>query len=306
MSTMDAKEINYQSNLTEPKGGSVGLSISRFELRYLTEKLAKFLVWSAGLATIGILLIIIGYIIKNGFHVVNYQFLFDNPKNMGRSGGIFSTIVSTVYLTGFAILVAAPVGIAASIYLTEYAKENFFLKVIRFGTETLAGVPSIVFGLFGFAFFVVYLELGWSLLSGGLTLALMILPIIIRTTEEAIKNVPNAYREGSLALGATKWHTIKNVVLPVALPAIMTGIILGIGRAIGETAAVVLTAGSSLGIPSSLLDPGRTMPVHLYIVSYEGISMDNAYGTAFVLIVALFLMNLLTNKLIKRFTNPAA
>jgi len=262
---------------------------------------AKVMLWFAGLLTLFILAAIISHILGEGLGVINLRFLLEEPKRMGREGGIFSTIVGTFALTSLAILLATPVSVGAAVYLTEYVKKGRLVRIIRFGTECLAGIPSIIFGLFGYVFFVDYLGFGWSLLSGGLTLMVMILPTIIRTAEEAIKAVPNSYREGSLALGATKWQTVRRVVLPAAIPGIVTGVILGIGRAIGETAAVILTAGSSLRIPTSLFDPLRTMSVHLYIVSSEGLSKQASYGTATVLIVAIFLINFITGRLMGRF-----
>ncbi|RYD04737.1 hypothetical protein N752_12485 [Desulforamulus aquiferis] len=180
------------------------------------------------------------------------------------------------------------------------------VKVIRFATETLAGIPSIIFGLFGFAFLVLFMGFSWSLLSGGLTLAFMVLPTIVRTSEEAIKSVPLSFREGSMALGATKWQTVWKIVLPSALPGILTGIILSMGRAVGETAAVILTAGSSLNIPASIMDPGRTMSVHLYILAMEGISMEKAYATAAVLIILIFVINSLANLIMRKMTSNMA
>jgi phosphate transport system permease protein len=218
---------------------------------------------------------------------------------MGRLGGIFPTIVGTLYLTVVALAIAAPFGVGAAIYLTEYAKRGRLTNVLRFGVESLAGVPSIIFGLFGFVAFVIFLGFGWSILSGGLTLALMILPTIIRTSEEAIKTVPRSYREGSLALGATQWQTIRKVVLPSALPGILTGLILGLGRAVGETAAVMLTAGSSLGMPVSIMDPVRTMSIHLYVLAVEGLSLEKAYATATVLIFVILLINLVATRTIR-------
>jgi len=182
--------------------------------------------------------------------------------------------------------------VATAIFLTEYTHESAVSRLIRFGTENLAGIPSIIFGLFGFLFFVIYLDLGWSIISGALTLAAMILPTIVRTSEEAIRAVPTAYREISYALGSTRWQTVTGAVLPSAVPGIVTGIILAVGRGIGETAAVIFTAGASLGVPTSIFDPVRTLPVHFYILAREGISMENAYGTAAVLIIVILLINI--------------
>ncbi len=220
---------------------------------------------------------------------------------MGREGGIFSTIIGTLALTALAVLVATPLGVGTAVFLREYTKESRISRIIRFGTDCLAGIPSIIFGLFGFVFFVIYLNMGWSILSGGLTLAAMILPTIICTAEEAIKTIPPTYREVSYSLGGTKWQTVVHAIIPNALPGIITGIILGIGRSIGETAAIILTAGSSLVMPTSLFSPIRTMAVHFYILAREGISMEMAYGTGAVLILLVLLINTVANLLLNRY-----
>jgi phosphate transport system permease protein len=210
---------------------------------------------------------------------------------MGKAGGVFPFIVATLYMTAVAVLVATPLGVGTAIYLNEYTRPSRATSVIRFGADCLAGVPSIIFGLFGFVFFVIYLGLGWSMLSGGLTLSIMVLPTIIRTSEEAIRAVPNAYREVAFGLGSTRWQMVRKVVLPSALPGILTGMILSVGRSVSETAAVMLTAGSSLKMPISPLDPGRNLAYHFYILAREGLSMPNAYATATVLIMAIVLIN---------------
>ncbi len=245
--------------------------------------------------TLAALMIIIGYILIHGMSNINLEFLTQEPSKMGKEGGIFSVIVGTLMVTGVGILIATPIGIFAAIYFTEYAKPGKGVYLIRFFTEILAGIPSIIFGLFGFAFFVIFLGLGWSVISGGLTLALMILPTLIRATEESLKTVPMSYREGSLSLGATKWQTIVKVILPCCRPGILTGLILGIGRAIGETAAIMLTVGGSLRVPTSIFDSTRTMSVHLYILAAEGLSQEKTYATAALLIFIVLLINLVAN-----------
>lgn len=259
------------------------------------ERLAKIILWVSALLTVLFLVLVLGYIFKNGMHKLSWAFLTQEPQEMGASGGIFPSIVSTVIFTFVTILISVPVGIAAAIYLTEYMKKGGLTGFIRFGTDALAGIPSIVFGLFGFAFFVVILKPvtgGWSLLSGALTGACMILPTIIRTTEEAVKAVPYSFREGSYALGATKWQTVCRIIVPTALPGIITGVILGIGRIVGETAALLLTLGGSLYIPTKLSDPASTMSMHLYKVAMEVGAMDMAFATAAVLIITVLLINL--------------
>ncbi|MCL2322753.1 MAG: phosphate ABC transporter permease PstA [Oscillospiraceae bacterium] len=266
-----------------------------------TEKIAKTLIWSAALLVIVILIAIIIYILIKGLPVINFQFLTDIPRNMGRSGGIASTIIGTLLVTIVAIVIAIPFGIGTAFYLAEYTRENIVTRIIRFSAESLAGIPSIVYGLFGFIFFVTILHMSWSILSGGLTLAFMILPTIIRTSEEAIRTVPNSYREVSFSLGSTKWQTIWKAVFPSALSGITNGVILSIGRCFAETAAVILTAGSTLRMPTSLFSPTRTMAVHFYILAREGISMVNAYGTAALLIILIFIINVVFNMLVNRF-----
>jgi phosphate transport system permease protein len=272
----------------------------RIHPRY-TQRLAIAVLGGATLLTLVVLVFIIVFVLEKGLPVVSLDFLFSNSQDMGRAGGIFPTLIGTILLPLLAIMVAAPLGISTAVYLTEYSLETRATKVIRFGTDCLAGIPSIIFGLFGFIFFVTTLSMGWSILSGGLTLAFMILPTIIRTSEEAIKAVPKSYRQVSFSLGATRWQTVKKVILPNALPGIVTGIMLGIGRSIGETAAVIFTAGSSLRLPSSIFDSTRTMAVHFYILAREGISSENAYGTAATLIIAVLLVNMTAYWLMHRF-----
>lgn len=266
-----------------------------------SQKIAKFTIWGAALFVIAILFSIIAYILVKGIPMLSWEFLTDIPRDMGRSGGISSSIVGTLVVTAVAVIVATPFGIGTAIYLTEYTREGKITRIIRFSAESLAGIPSIVYGLFGFIFFVIYLNMGWSILSGGLTMAIMILPTIIRTSEESIRTVPQLYREVGFSLGLTKLQTITRTVLPSALPGIVNGVILSIGRCVAETAAVILTAGSALRMPESLFSPTRTMAVHFYILAREGISMDNAYGTAALLIILILLLNVGFNMLVNRF-----
>ncbi len=257
------------------------------------QRVVKVLIWLAAILVIVILLFIIIYILIKGIPQISLQFLTEIPRSMGRTGGISTTIIETLLVTLVAVIVATPFGIGTAFYLTEYTREGRITRIIRFSAESLAGIPSIVYGLFGYIFFVTYLNLGWSVLSGGLTLAIMILPTIIRTTEEAIRAVPRLYREVGFSLGGTKWQTITRAVFPSALPGIANGIILSIGRCVAETAAVILTAGSALGM--------RTMAVHFYILAREGISLEKAFGTAALLIILIFLINVVFNMLVNRF-----
>jgi len=257
--------------------------------------------WACAGLSLAILVAIIVWILSRGLPVITFEFLLQYPERMGRAGGILPTIVGTIILTLMALLVATPLGVGAAIFLTEYSRAGRLRSVIRFGVDCLAGVPSIIFGLFGFIFFVIYLQMGWSILSGSLTLAVMILPTIMRTAEEAIRAVPMVYREVSLGAGATAWQTVTRVVLPVALPGIITGIILSLGRCVGETAAVIFTAGTALRMPTSLFSSTRTMAVHFYILAREGLSMRHAYGTAAVLMIVILIINTLANVIMMRF-----
>jgi len=269
--------------------------------RYLTQGIAKILIWIGALSTIAVMVLILLQILREGLPVLRLSFFLESPRSMGREGGIFSTIVGTAALTLVALIIGAPLGIGTAIFLREYTRESKMSRMIRFGTDCLAGVPSIIFGLFGFVFFVIQLNMGWSILSGGLTLAAMILPTVISTAEESIKAIPYSYREVSYSLGGTKWQTVTRVVLPGAIPGIFTGILLSVGRSIGETAAVILTAGSSLVMPTSLFSPIRTMSVHFYILAREGISMKMAYGTGAALILFVLIINTMAQWLITRY-----
>jgi phosphate transport system permease protein len=265
------------------------------------QRIAVGLMWLLAGITFAVLVFVLAFILMRGLPHVTWTFLTESPKSMGREGGIFPMILGTFVVAGLAVLIAGPIGVATAVYLSEYTREGRLTAVIRFGADCLAGVPSIIFGLFGFVFFAITLGLGLSVLSGSLTLALMVLPTILRTSEEAIRAVPNSYREVSLGLGGTRWQTVFHVVLRSALPGIATGIVLSLGRSISETAAVMLTAGAALRVPHSLFDSTRTLALHFYLLSREGISMPNAYATASVLIIAILALNLLAYALMRRF-----
>jgi len=269
--------------------------------RFTGEKVAKLMIWVAAFFTLGVMIWIMAQVLREGLPLLTVDFLSDSPRQMGRSGGIFSTIVGTLLITAVAITIATPLGVGTAVYLREYTREGRISRLIRFGTDCLAGVPSIIFGLFGFVFFVIFLGMGWSILSGGLTLATMILPTIISTAEEAIKTIPKSYREVSYALGGTRWQTVAKVILPNALPGILTGVLLGVGRSVGETAAIILTAGSSFLMPTSLFSPIRTMAIHFYILAREGISMEMAYATGAALILLILAINTAANWLLHRY-----
>jgi phosphate transport system permease protein len=272
----------------------------------LVDKIVRICLNFQAFFTVGILVVILAIIFFKGAPHITLGFIFSSPEDMGRHGGIFSTIIGTVLLVLLSIFLATPLGVGTAIFLTEYTKESLFTKIIRFGVESLAGIPSILYGLFGFIFFVIKLKMGWSVLSGVLTITIMILPTIIRTSEEAIKAVPRNLRIVSYSLSATRWETVKKVVIPAAIPGILTGIMLSVGRAVGETAATLFTTGSSLRLPTSLMDSSRTMAVHFYILAREGISMEKAYATALVLVLSILLINIiayyLMNKMISKYS----
>lgn len=275
-----------------------------------TKKLKQQLAFATfrlfSLLIIAILLGILGFIIVNGIQVINWEFLTTAPKDGMTSGGIFPAIVGTFYLIIGSLLFSLPLGVMSAIYIAEYAGDGWLVRVIRMMTNNLAGIPSIVFGLFGMALFVNKLGFGSSIIAGSLTLGLLILPLIIRTSEEAMKAVPDAYRHGSLALGATKLQTIKNVVLPNALPNIITGVILSIGRVSGETAPILFTVAAYFlpYLPSSIFDQAMALPYHLYVLATSGTDIEAsrpmAYGTALVLIMIVLFMNVLATVIRRR------
>ncbi len=267
-----------------------------------TQAAALLVVWAAGAATAMILLVIIGYVFVRGVTHVSWSFLTTPPAGgLAGEGGISTVIVSTLYLLALTMVILVPLGVGAAVYLAEYAADNRLTRVIRYGIDTLAGVPSIVFGLFGFALLVTVLHFRFSILSGALTMACLLLPVLIRTSEEALKAVPRHYREAALALGATRWQTIWRVTLPAAAPGVITGIILSAGRAVGETAALYVTMGGSSALPTSLLAPGRTLSMHLFYLSMETRAIEKAMATGVVLIVLIVLINALANWLSQRF-----
>ncbi|MCX8131133.1 MAG: phosphate ABC transporter permease PstA [Clostridia bacterium] len=263
----------------------------------ILDNTLKVLIWMFSFFTIGILAWILIYIISKGITQINWDFISTVYKPGKDLHGVFPMIISTLYLVSLTIVISTPIGICAAIYLVEYSKPGKVLNIIRFATETLAGIPSIIYGLFGYIFFVVILHFRFSLLSGALTLSIMVLPTIIRTTEEALKAVPVSYKEGSLALGATKLTTIVKVILPCAISGILTAVILSIGRIVGETAAVYLTFGYAPNIPSNLMKSGRTLSVHLYQLAKEGLSFEQAFATAAVLVVVVAFINFLAGRI---------
>ncbi|MGE4291050.1 MAG: phosphate ABC transporter permease PstA [Desulfovibrio sp.] len=244
------------------------------------------------------LAIILGFLLYNGLPAISWEFLSQQPRNSMTEGGIFPCILGTFLLALSSMVVALPLGVASAIYLNEYARPGKLLRVIRIGINNLAGVPSVVFGLFGLGLFVTVMQLGVSIAAGALTLGALTLPVVIGTTEEAMRSVPNTYREASLGLGATKWQTIYRVVLPAALPGILTGAILSLSRAAGETAAIMFTAAvfSTPDIPHSIFDDVMALPYHIYVLATAGTNIDQTrplqYGTALVLIALVLGMNM--------------
>ena len=295
--------------IIKQKNSSI-LMENNLKSRHAVEKIGYSFLWLAGFITVALLVWIVGYVMVQGLKVVNLEFLTTRPAGgVSGEGGISTTIVTTLYLVLLTIGIAAPLGIGAAIYLVEYAGEMereskifaFLIKLARIGVETLSGVPSIIFGLFGFALFVSAMKLKFSLLSAGLSGAALVLPVIIRTSEEALLTVPMSYREGSLGLGATKWQTTWNVVIPAALPGIVTGIVLSVGRIIAETAIFWVTLGGSYRLPTSLLSSGRTMALHVYSLASETRAFDKAMGTAAILIITIVLLNLIINFISRKF-----
>ena len=255
--------------------------------------LMLLLVILAIVITVGVLLSILAYILIKGIPNLSPE-LFAWEYN-SENVSMMPAIVNTVTVTALSLLIAIPAGIFSAIYLAEYAhRGSRIVKIIRVTAETLSGIPSIIYGLFGYLMFVVYFQMGYSLLAGILTLAIMILPLIMRTTEEALKSVPDTYREGSFGLGAGKLRTVFKIVLPSAVPGILSGIILSIGRIVGETAALIYTAGTVAGIPKQITGSGRTLSVHMYALWNEGQNGNEAYATAVVLLLLVLLMNLLS------------
>ena len=261
----------------------------------------RFLMWIATFLTVGITVCIVGYILIRGIPNLSPEmFAWEyNTENVSMLPAIINTVLMVILVLIFAV----PIGVGAAIYLVEYAKKgNKLVKIVRVTTETLQGIPSIVYGLFGYLFFAVFFGWGYTFLGGALTLAIMILPLIMRTTEEALLSVPDSFREGSFGLGAGKLRTIFKIILPSAIPGIVAGVILGIGRVVGETAALMFTAGTIAKVPGSLMDSGRTLAVHMYALLSEGLYMNQAYASAVVLMVLVLLINACSGWIAKKLT----
>jgi phosphate transport system permease protein len=265
--------------------------------RNLVQNLGFTLLGGVAFFTILPIVLVITYIIYKGLPAITWEFLTTFPTDGMRSGGIMPAILGTVYLTMVTTILCVPLGIAAAIYLAEYATENKFTRAIRLALITLAGIPSVVYGLFGLGMFVLFFQMGTSILAASLTLSIMTLPVVITTSEEALRSVPQAFRTVSISLGATRWQTIRRIVLPEGQPGILTGVILGLERAIGETAPILFTGAvfSLPSLPSSLLSPTMALPYHLYVISTQvpEMPLEIQYGTALVLMMIVLVLNLI-------------
>ncbi|HJA30980.1 MAG TPA: phosphate ABC transporter permease PstA [Candidatus Eisenbergiella pullicola] len=272
-----------------------------------SDYVLKGLIYLAAAFSILLLIAIMGYVFVRGIPQITWQFLTTAPSTIKGTFGIAGNILNTLYIIVITLLIATPLGVGSAIYLNEYAKPGRLVRLIEFTTETLSGIPSIIFGLFGMVFFGQSLRLGYSILTGAFTLTLMILPLITRNTQEALKTVPFSYRSGALGIGATKWYMIRTILLPSAMPGIITGIILAIGRIVGESAALLFTAGSSYLLPrtasgylTKILESGGTMTIQLYL-SMSKAQYDAAFGIAAVLLIIVLVINFLTKVLSKKF-----
>lgn len=276
--------------------------------RKIKEIILYGLIYICAAVAVVLLVGIIGYVLAKGLKSVNIEFLTTVTSVLHGTVGIAGNIVNTIYIIVITMLIATPIGVGSAVYLNEYAKPGRLVTIIEFATETLSGIPSIIFGLFGMMFFGQTMGLGYSLLTGSLTLILMVLPLITRNTQEALKTVPDSYRNGAIGLGAGKWHTIRTILLPSAMPGIITGVILAVGRIVGESAALLFTAGSGKAIINGLsnlfpkmFQSGGSMTVQLYLSATSEGDFDTAFGIAVTLLVIVFLINLGTKALAKKF-----
>ena len=268
------------------------------------DNVLKALIYLAAGVAIALLVGIMGYVFVRGLPQVSWQLLSTVQSSLKGNFGILGNIINTIYIIVITLIIAAPIGIGSAIYLNEYAKPGKMVRTIEFTTEILSGIPSIIFGLFGMVFFGMTLKLGYSVLTGSFTLTLMVLPLITRNTQEALKTVPDSYRSGALGIGATKWYMIRTILLPSAAPGILTGVILSIGRIVGESAALLFTAGSGFQLPKNLLgklfESSGTLTIQLYL-SMQKAKYDQAFGIAVVLLIIVLGINLLTRFLTNRF-----
>lgn len=267
----------------------------------LSDLITRGLIIISALFSILLLLVIIVFVVSKGIGTINFDFLTTVTSVRKGTVGIAGNIVNTILIIFLTMLIVIPVGVGAAIYLNEYAKPGKLVTLIEFATEVLSGIPSIIFGLFGMMFFGETLGLGYSILTGSLTLILMVLPLVIRNTQEALKTVPDGYRNGAIGLGAGKWYMIRTILIPSSMPGIITGAILAIGRIVGESAALLFTAGAAKLIPRSLLQSGGTLTIQLYLSATSEGDFDTAFGIAFVLLIIVLMINILTKLLTKHF-----
>jgi phosphate transport system permease protein len=272
-------------------------TVPRLRNRHLTQRIGFILMGFMSLLTITPIVLVVLYIIAQGLPAFSLEFIFSAPREGMRAGGIWPAIIGTIYLTLGTAIFSVPLGIGAAIYLSEYAPDNRWTRLIRLAIINLAGIPSVVYGLFGLGLFVIFLQFGTSILAGSLTLSIMTLPVIISTAEEALRAVPQSFRVVSISVGATRWQTIRRIVLPQALPGILTGVILGLERAAGETAPILFTATAFFlpRLPNSPLDPTMALPYHLFVISTHvpGMPVQIQFGTALVLLIFVLGMNIL-------------
>ena len=269
-----------------------------------TDNILLALIYMAAGFSIFLLIGIMGYVFVRGIPQISWEFLSTVPSTLKGTNGIVGNIVNTLYIIVITLVIATPIGVGAAIYLNEYARPGRLVRLIEFTTETLSGIPSIIFGLFGMVFFGISLKLGYSILTGSFTLTLMVLPLITRTTQEALKTVPDSYRSGALGIGATKWYMIRTILLPSAAPGILTGIILSIGRIVGESAALLFTAGSGYYMPRNwlgkVMEPGGTLTIQLYLFMQKA-KYNEAFGVAVVLLAIVLAINGLARYLSRKF-----
>ncbi len=263
----------------------------------------KVLIYFCSLLTMAILFVILFYVLVNGIPQLNWEFLTTAPSALNHTVGVLPSIINTLYMVGITLLIATPIGIGAAIYLNEYAKKGKLVSLIEFTTETLAGIPSIIYGLFGALLFSTILGFGYSILAGALTLTLLVLPIIVRTAQESLKTVQSSYREAALGIGSTKFYMIRTIILPSAMPGIITGIILAIGRIVGESAALIFTSGISTTMPKNffghIMESGATLTIQLFTSAAKG-ENDVAFGIAAVLVIIVLVINQVTNRMNRR------
>ncbi|MCR4781268.1 MAG: phosphate ABC transporter permease PstA [Lachnospiraceae bacterium] len=276
--------------------------------RKLKDLMTRMLIYVCTLFSVSLLIGIIAYVFVRGIGVINWSFLTSVTSVLDGTVGIAGNIVNTVLIVLITMIIATPIGVGSAIYLNEYAKKGRLVTIIEFATETLAGIPSIIFGLFGMMFFGEKLGLGYSLLTGSFTLILMVLPLITRNTQEALKTVPKMYRDGAIGLGSGKWHMIRTILIPCAMPGIITGVILAIGRIVGESAALLFTAGSAKHLPAGIsgllqkpFQSGGTLTIQMYLSATSEGNFDVAFGIAVVLLIIVLLINLMTKRLTKKF-----